>query len=127
MEDGKSVAGESDPSEYDEVVTTKDTETIDAFSSHVIHVRTGTAYTSMGLNVMTQALHTEDGSLHQGLTIQNTYTELPDGNKNVTIVVKNSTAYPQTLRRKTPVARESSCGHMSARATYMDFCNGGIR
>ena len=63
MEDDKAVAGESDPSEYNEVVTPKDTETIDTFSSHVIHVKMGTAYTSMGLNVMTQALHAEDESL----------------------------------------------------------------
>ena len=78
---------------------------IDAFSSHIIHVRMGTAYTGVGLNVMTQALHAEDGSLPQGLTIQNTYTEMCDGSKNVTIVVRNSTVYPQTLRKKTPVAR----------------------
>ena len=63
MEDGKVVTGESDPSEYDKVVTTKDTETIDIFSSCITHVRTGTAYTGVGLNVMTQALHIEDGSL----------------------------------------------------------------
>ena len=53
MEDNNVVAGESDLSEYDEVVTIKDTETIDAFSSHVICPRTGTAHTGMGLNVMT--------------------------------------------------------------------------
>ena len=32
-EDGKFVAGESDPNEYNEVITTKDTETIDVFLS----------------------------------------------------------------------------------------------
>ena len=40
MEDDKVAAGESDPCEYDEVVTTKDTKTIDTFSSHIIHART---------------------------------------------------------------------------------------
>ena len=30
VENGKVAAGESDPSDYDEVVTTKDTETINA-------------------------------------------------------------------------------------------------
>ena len=98
-------AGESDHNEYDEVVTTKDTETIDVFLSCVIGVRKGTAYAGVGLNVMTQALHAEDGSLLQGLTIQNAYTELHNGSKNVTIVVENSMAYPQTLRKKTPVVR----------------------
>ena len=50
-----------DLTEYDEVVTTKDTEMIDAFLSHIIHARVRTAYTGMGINVMTQALHAEDG------------------------------------------------------------------
>ena len=105
MEDNKVAAGESDPSAYDEVVTTKDTKTIDAFSSCVIRVRTGTANTGAGLNVMTQALHAVDGSLPQGPTIQNSYTGLCDGSKNVALVVRNSMAYPQTLRKKTSVVR----------------------
>ena len=90
------------------MVTTKDTETVDAFLSHVIHVRTGTVDTGMGLNVMTQALHDEDGSLPQGLTVQNAYMELHSGSKNVTVVVRNSMAYPQTLRKKTPMVRSVS-------------------
>ena len=63
VEDDKVAAGESDPTEYDEVVTIKDTETIDPFSSHILCVRMGKAYTGMGLNVKTQALCDEDGSL----------------------------------------------------------------
>ena len=39
---------------------------------------------------MTQVQQTEDGSLPQGLTIQNTYTELRKGNKYVVMVVRNS-------------------------------------
>ena len=105
MEDNKVAAGESDPSKYDEVVTTKDTETIDAFSSHIVCARMRTAYTGVGLNVMSQALHAEDGYLPQGLMIQNTYTDMHDGSKNVTVVVRNSTMYCQTLRKKTPVVR----------------------
>ena len=105
MEDGKVVAGKSNPSEYDEVVTTKDTKTIDAFSSHVIHARMRTAHTGEGINVMTQALCMEDGSLPQGLMVQNVYTKLCSGSKNVAVVVRNSTAYPQTLRKKNPVVR----------------------
>ena len=101
----KVAAGESDPSEYDKVVTTKDTETIDAFSFHVICARMGTAYTGEGINVMTQALCAEDGSLPQVLTVQNTYTGLDSGSTNVAVVVRNSMAYPQSLRKKTPVVR----------------------
>ena len=96
IEDSNGVAGESDPSEYDEVITTKDTETIDAFSSHVIHTRTKTAHTGEGINVMTQVPCAKDGSLPQGLTVQNAYTELCSGSTMV---------YPQTLRKKMPVAR----------------------
>ena len=54
---------------------------------------------------MTQALCSEDGLLPHGLTIQNAYTELHNGSKNVAVVVRNSMVYPQTLRKKTPVAR----------------------
>ena len=54
---------------------------------------------------MTQALQTEDGSLLQGLTIQNTYTELRQGSKRAVMVVKNIMAYPHTLQKKTLVAR----------------------
>ena len=105
MEDGKVVAGESDPNEYNEIITTKDTETIDALLSLVIHARTKTACTGEGINVMSWALHAEDGSLPQGLTVQNAYMELCSGSKNVAVVVRNSMVYPQTLRKKTPVAR----------------------
>ena len=62
-EDDKVVPGGPNPTDYDEVVITKDTETIDAFSSCVILVKTETAHIGMGLNVMTQALHAKDGSL----------------------------------------------------------------
>ena len=35
----------------------------------------------------------------------NTYTELRTGSKNTIVVVRNITAYPQILRKKTPVAQ----------------------
>ena len=54
---------------------------------------------------MVQALWTQDGSLSQGLTVQNTYTELRKGSKKAVVVVQNNTAYSQTLCKKTPVAR----------------------
>ena len=62
--------------EYNEVVFMRNTETIDAFSSHVISVNAENAYTGECINIITQVLWTEDGSLPQGLTIQNAYTEL---------------------------------------------------
>ena len=102
IEDGK--PEESDPGGYNEIFITKDTKTIDAFSSHVIHTKMRTAYTGEGINVMTQALCVEDRSLPHGLMVQNVYTKLHSGSKNV-VVVRNSTAYLQTLRKKTPVVR----------------------
>ena len=65
-----------DSNDYVEIVTTKEAETIDAFSSRVIHTKMKTAHQGEGINVMTQALHIEDGSLPQGLMVQNAYTEL---------------------------------------------------
>ena len=53
---------------------------------------------------MAQTLRTGDTSLPQGLTIQNTHTELRQGSKKAVMVVRNSKAYPQTLQKKTPVA-----------------------
>ena len=89
----------------DEVVFTRNIETIDTFSSHVIPAKAEKAYTGEHINIMTQVLQIADGSLPQGLTIQNTYMELQGGSKNVVVVVRNSTAYPQMLRKKAPVAR----------------------
>ena len=54
---------------------------------------------------MVQALQTEDGSLPQGLTVQNMYTKLRQGSKKAVVVVRNNMAYSQTLWKKTPVAR----------------------
>ena len=91
--------------EYDEVITTKESEMIDAFSSKNIHARTKTAFTRVRLNVMTQTLHAEEGLLPHGLMIQNVYTEMSNGSKSVAIMVRNGTVYPQTLKKKIPVAR----------------------
>ena len=55
---------------------------------------------------MTQALCVEDGSLPQGLMVHNAYTKLHNGSKIIAVVVRNSTTYPQTLRKKTPVTEQ---------------------
>ena len=41
----------------------------------------------------------------EGLTIQNTYTVLRKDSNKAVVVVRNNTAYSQTLCKKTPVAR----------------------
>ena len=71
----------------------------------MIPVKTRKAYLGERINVTVQALWTQDGTLPTSLTIQNTYTKLRRGSKKAVIVVWNNTAYPQTLWKKTPVAR----------------------
>ena len=126
MEDDKVVAGVLDPTEYDEVVTTKEAEMTDAFLSHIIHSRTRIACMGMRLSVMMQALHAEDGSLPQGLTTQNAYTEMCNGSKNGMIIVKNSMAYPQTLEEEDPSGK-SSCNQSGTGATNVAWNNKGFR
>ena len=104
MVDNQTMA-ESSPDGYDKVVITKNVETVDAFSSRVIPMKAAKAYMGEHINIMTQALQTKDSSLLQGLTIQNAYTKLRKGSKGTVVVVRKSTAYSQTLKKKTPVAR----------------------
>ena len=80
-------------------------ETLEPFSSHVIPMRMMEAYLGECLNIMVQALHTQDGTLPPDITMQNMYTELRKGSKKVVVVVRNKTTYAQTLWKKTPVAR----------------------
>ena len=76
---------------------TQKAETLEPFSSYVIPIKTVKAYSGECINVMVQALCTQDGTLTLGLTVQNTYTELRKGSKKAVMVVQNNTAYPQTL------------------------------
>ena len=61
VEDDKVATKVLDPTWFDEIVTTKGSNMIDTFSSKIIHIRTKTAFTSVRLNVMTQALHGAEG------------------------------------------------------------------
>ena len=105
MEVGKGQKEEVGTNGYDQLMYTQNVETIEPFSSHIIPVKAGKAYTGECINVMVQALQTEDGSLLQGLTVQNMYTELRQGSKKAVTVVRNNSAYLQTLWKKTLVAR----------------------
>ena len=91
---GGEIAEEPSSNNYDEVVYTWNADIIEAFSSHMVQVRVERAHTGECINVMIQALQTGDGSLLQGLTIQNTYMELRQGSMNAVMVVRNSMAYP---------------------------------
>ena len=94
LEDQTSEGANSDG--YDEVVFMRNTETIEAFSSQIIAIKAEKAYTGECINIMTQALQTEDSTLPQGITIQNAYTDLWKGSKYIVVVVRN-TAYPQMI------------------------------
>ena len=86
-----------DTDEDNPLMYTQKVETLEPFSSHVIPVKTVKEYLGECINVMVQALCTQDGALLPGLTVQNTYTKLRKGSKKAVVVVQNNTAYPQTL------------------------------
>ena len=102
---GNGLEEKFDANDYDSLMYTQKTESIKSFSSHIVPVKTGKAYVGECINIMVQALRTQDGSLPQDLTIQNTYIELRKGSKKATVVVQNNTAYPQTLQKKAPMAK----------------------
>ena len=84
---------------------TQKAEPFEPFSSHVIPMKKMKAYLGECLNVLVQALHAQDGTLPPGLTVQNMFTKLRKGSKKAIVVVWNNTTYPQTLQKKTPMAR----------------------
>ena len=104
---GNGLEEKLDANDYDSLMYTQKMETIEPFCSHIviIPVKMVKAYVGEYINIMVQALRTKDGSLPQGLTLQNTYTELRKGSKKAVVVVQNNTTYPQTLRKKVPVGR----------------------
>ena len=76
IEMGNSQKEKFDVNDYDPLMYTQKAETLEPFSSHIGSVKTGKAYVGEHVNAMIQALWTQDGSLPQGLTVQNTYTKL---------------------------------------------------
>ena len=76
MEDDPT-AGNSHLGGYDEMVLTKNTETTNTFSSHVITTKANKAHSGKSI----EALHVEDSSLPQVLMVQNAYTKLRKGSK----------------------------------------------
>ena len=73
---GNEFMEEASPDDYDEMVFTWNVESLEAFSSCAVQVRVERAHTGGHFNVMTRALWAGDGSLPQGITVQNTYMEL---------------------------------------------------
>ena len=81
MEVGDSQEGKFDSDDDDPLMYTQKAETLEPFSSHIIPVKTGKVYLAECINIMVQALQTQDGTLPPSLTVQNTYTELRKGSK----------------------------------------------
>ena len=123
---GDEFTEEPSSDDYDDVVFTQNVEIIEAFSSHAVQVRAKRAHTSGLINVMTQALQAGDISLLQGLTVQNTYTDLRQCSKNAVMVVRNSMAYLQTLCKKTLVARAVMANLVPGSLMELQLQEGGM-
>ena len=64
------------------------------------------------LHVMTQATYLEDqANLPNGVYVVKTYTELRDGSRNVSVVLRNLMGKPVHLAARRPVAKGSGCEH----------------
>ena len=81
VEVGDNQEGKFNSNDDDPLMYTQKTETLEPFSSHIMPVKTGEAYLGECINIMVQALWTQDGTLPPSLTIQNTYTKLRKGSK----------------------------------------------
>ena len=88
-----------DPTDLEEPVLLKDRVIIPAFASRILHVRTQRTFMKgHHLNVMVQPPYPEDkAKLPFGLYVQRVYTELKDGSRNVSTVLRNSTGKPMHL------------------------------
>ena len=63
VEVGDGPKEEPNPDGCDQVMFTQNVETIQPFSSYMVMVKAGRAYTAEHINIMVQALQTEDGPL----------------------------------------------------------------
>ena len=96
-----------DPLDLDEKVLLADQCTIPGFQSVIAHGRTQrTMMMGHRLNAMTQAPYSDDkADLPNGLYIMRTYTELKDGSRSVSVVLRNLTAQPIHLARGRMIGR----------------------
>ena len=95
------------PTNLDELVLLKNKVTIPAFKSIILHCCTRrTMMMGYKLHVMTQASYPEDwANLPNGVYVVKTYTELHDGSRCVSVVLRNLTGKPVHLPAGRPVAR----------------------
>ena len=95
------------PTNLDELVLLKNKVTIPAFESIILHCHTRrTMMMGYKLHVMTQASYPEDrANLLNGVYVVKTYTELHDGSRSVSVVLRNLMGKPVHLPAGRPVAR----------------------
>ena len=95
------------PTDLDELVLLKNKATILAFESIILHCCTRrTMMMGYKLHVMTQASYPEDrANLPNGVYVVKTYTELHDGSRSVSVVLRNLTGKPVHLPAGRPVAQ----------------------
>ena len=88
-----------DPLDLDEKVLLTDKCIIPGFQSIIAHSRTqNTMMMGHWLNIMTQSPYPDDkADLPNGLYVMRTYTELKDGSRSVSVVLRNLTARPNHL------------------------------
>ena len=96
-----------DPLDLDEKVLLTDKCTIPGFQSVVTHGHTQrTMMMRNWLNIMTQAPYPDDkADLPNGLYVMRMYTELKDGSRNVSLVLRNLTTQPIYLARGRLISR----------------------
>ena len=95
------------PTDLDELVFLKNKVTIPGFKSIILHCHTcRTMMMGYKLHMMTQATYLEDrANLPNGVYVVKTYTELHDGSRNVSVVLRNLMGKPVHLAAGRPVAR----------------------
>ena len=93
--------------DLDELVLLKNKVTIPAFESIILHCHTcRTMMMGYKLHVMTQATYPEDrANLPNSVYVVKTYTELRDGSRNVSVVLRNLTGKLVHRVAGRPVAR----------------------
>ena len=93
--------------DLDKLVLLNNKVNIPAFESIILHWHTHrTMMMGYKLHVMTQATYLEDrANLPNGVYVVKTYTELRDGSRNVSVVLRNLMGKPVHLAAGRPVAR----------------------
>ena len=111
------------PTDLDKLVLQKNNVTIPAFESIILHCCTRrTMMMGYKLHVMTQATYLEDqANLPNGVYVVKTYTELRDGSRNVSVVLRNLMGKTVHLAARRPVARVVATNAILDAAPFPEF------